>query len=439
MDLSGQQRRKLKEALISAFPKPFLLRQMLSFYLNKKLDIIAGGNNLEEIVFNLIETAETENWVEDLIKAALQSNPRNAKLRAIANELLPESSPNPNPQPQPVPNPSLAPTPTLQTPINSLTIPRRMLLKLAGLGGLGLGTAFLIHKFFELFQTSEFKTVTVDARETITNRPNGEAKNFEENLGNGVTLEMVQIPGGSFTMGSPADEAQRDNNEGPQHRVTIPEFFMGRYALTQAQYKQVMGENPSGFKGENRPVERVSWNNAVEFCKKLSQITGRTYRLPSEAEWEYACRAETTTPFHFGETITTDLVNYKGNYSYGSAPKGVFRKQTTDVGNFVPNLFGLYQMHGNIWEWCLDTWHKNYQGAPSDGSACIGSKIENRYLNWKDLERLYNQLNKNDNKYRMLRGGSWGSYPSNCRSAKRAKNCPECKRDLYGFRVVRDI
>ncbi len=211
---------------------------------------------------------------------------------------------------------------------------------------------------------------------------------------------------------------------------------MGRYAVTQAQYQQVMGENPSYSKGDNRPVESVSWNDAVEFCKKLSEITGRTYRLPSEAEWEYACRAGTTTPFHFGETITTDLVNYNGDFTYASAPKGVVRNQTTDVGNFDPNLFGLYQMHGNTWEWCLDTWHKNYQGAPSDGSAWIGSSRENSSLNWKELERLYNQLNDNDNRLRMLRGGSWNNYASYCRSAKRESNAPDYASVFIGFRVV---
>ena len=122
--------------------------------------------------------------------------------------------------------------------------------------------------------------------------------------------------------------------------------------------------NPSYFKGEKRPVEKVSWDEAVEFCKKLSQKTGKTYRLPSEAEWEYACRAGTTTPFYFGETITPDLVNYNGNYPYGSAPKGEYREQTTDVGKFPPNSFGLYDMHGNVWEWCEDVYNANYIDAP---------------------------------------------------------------------------
>jgi formylglycine-generating enzyme required for sulfatase activity len=134
---------------------------------------------------------------------------------------------------------------------------------------------------------------------------------------------------------------------------------MGKYEVTQAQYQAIMGNNPSNFKGEKRPVEQVSWNDAVKFCEELSKKTGRAYRLPSEAEWEYAARAGTDTPFHFGETITTDLANYNGNFTYASAPKGEYRKETTDVGIFPPNSFGLYDMCGNVWEWCLDKYHNN--------------------------------------------------------------------------------
>jgi formylglycine-generating enzyme required for sulfatase activity len=144
---------------------------------------------------------------------------------------------------------------------------------------------------------------------------------------------------------------------------------MKKFEVTQEQYQQIMGSNPSNFKGAKRPVEKVSWNDAVEFCKKLSQKTRHKYRLPSEAEWEYACRAGTTTPFHFGETITTELTNYDGDYTYASGLKGKYRKQTTEVGTFPPNAFGLYDMHGNVWEWCQDTWHDSYKGAPTDGSA----------------------------------------------------------------------
>lgn len=178
-----------------------------------------------------------------------------------------------------------------------------------------------------------------------------------------------------------------------------------------------MGNNPSHFQGSDRPVERVSWNDAVEFCHKLSQRTGQRYRLPSEAEWEYACRAGTATPFHFGETITPDLVNYDGNYPYGEAAKGKYRGETTPVGSFgVANAFGLYDMHGNVWEWCQDVWHENYNGAPTDGRV------------WESGE---------DSSRRRLRGGSWFSIARNCRSADRNRNASEIRSGIIGFRVVR--
>ncbi|MEM7725884.1 MAG: bifunctional serine/threonine-protein kinase/formylglycine-generating enzyme family protein [Cyanobacteria bacterium P01_A01_bin.45] len=267
-------------------------------------------------------------------------------------------------------------------------------------------------------QSFDFETVTVDAKGTINNRRNLQAKYVAEDLGNGVTLEMVQIPGGTFTMGSPAGEAERNDDEGPQREVKVPGFYMGRYEITQAQYEAIMGKNPAYFKRSNRPVEEVSWGDTKEFCKKLSEKTGRNYRLPSEAEWEYACRAGTTTPFYFGATITPDLVNYDGNYPYGDAPKGEYREQTTDVGSFPPNAFGLYDMHGNVWEWCEDTWHKNYNGAPTDGSA------------WVD----------NDNgSQRMLRGGSWVNGSWLCRCAYRGRYFSVNRAfdsGLFGFRVV---
>ena len=238
---------------------------------------------------------------------------------------------------------------------------------------------------------------------------------FTEDLGNGVKLEMIAIPGGTFWMGSPANEAERDDHESPQHQVTVPSFFMGKYPLTQAQYQAIMGYNPSYFIGNNRPVETVSWDHAVTFCRKLSQRTGKNYRLPSEAEWEYACRAGTKTPFSFGDNITTDLVNYNGNYPYKSAPKGKYRQQTTDVGTFPPNTFGLYDMHGNVWEWCEDDWHENYINAPINGSA------------WK---------NRSGSNIKLLRGGSWYYFARYCRSALRLKDSRGLCYRLYGFRVV---
>ncbi|MBD2440987.1 formylglycine-generating enzyme family protein [Nostoc sp. FACHB-110] len=264
-------------------------------------------------------------------------------------------------------------------------------------------------------QTFQFEVVTVNVRGTITKRRNCQANYFVENVGNGATLEMVQIPGGTFTMGSPTTEAQRLDNEGPQHQVTVPMFFMGKYEVTQAQYQAIMGNNPSCFKGETRPVEQVSWDEAIEFCKKLSQKTGRTYRLPSEAEWEYACRAGTTTPFYFGETIITDLANYYGHYTYASAPKGQYRQQTTNIGQFPPNSFGLYDMHGNVWEWCLDIYNNNYNRVPTDGSAWVS---------------------ENDHDSRIMRGGSWDSYPRKCRCAYRVRNARADRGNDVGFRLV---
>ncbi|WP_345940593.1 SUMF1/EgtB/PvdO family nonheme iron enzyme [Nostoc sp. UIC 10630] len=249
-----------------------------------------------------------------------------------------------------------------------------------------------------------------------------EAKLFTENLGDGVVLEIVPIRGGKFLMGSPENEPERYSDESPQHLVTIQPFFMGRYPVTQSQWAVVAGlkkinielnPEPSYFKGANRPVEQVSWDDAIEFCARLSNKTGKTYRLPSEAEWEYACRAGTTTPFYFGETITTDLANYNGNYTYGAGSKGEYRQQTTDVGKFSPNPFALFDMHGNIWEWCQDNWHENYNKAPADGSP------------W---------MSDNDN--RLLRGGSWGTDPRNCRSAYRGCDARDARGSRVGFRVV---
>ncbi|MBW4654135.1 MAG: SUMF1/EgtB/PvdO family nonheme iron enzyme [Kaiparowitsia implicata GSE-PSE-MK54-09C] len=269
----------------------------------------------------------------------------------------------------------------------------------------------------------EFEVVTVNAHGHIDTRVKKRTDYRREELGSGVTLDLVMVPGGSFMMGSPDSEVG-DSDEKPQHEVKVPSFLMGKYAVTQAQWKAVaalpqvardLEADPSHFKGPNRPVEQVSWGDAVEFCERLSQRTGKLYRLPSEAEWEYACRAGTTTPFHFGETITTDLGNYNGNDTYGNGPKGTYREQTTDVGTFSANAFGLYDMHGNVWEWCLDHWYDNYSGAPTDGSAWLSSNEDSR---------------------RLLRGGSWYNYPWSCRSAYRFRNARDSRLDNLGFRVV---
>jgi formylglycine-generating enzyme required for sulfatase activity len=250
---------------------------------------------------------------------------------------------------------------------------------------------------------------------------------------------FVQINGGTFTMGSPDNETGRDNDEGPQHQVTVSSFYMGKYEVTQAEYETVMGINPSEFKGSNLPVEQVSWFDAVEYCNKRSQQEGLSpaytisgtgenrsvtwshsaqgqgggYRLPTEAEWEYACRAGTTSPFSTGDNITPDQANYDGNYPYNNRAPGIYQEKTVAAGSFQPNAYGLYDMHGNVWEWCWD-WYGVYPGGgqtdPEDTSPGAGH---------------------------LIRGGSWNSSARGLRSANRNGGAPSGRDSLMGFRLVR--
>ncbi|TRU21906.1 MAG: TIR domain-containing protein [Microcystis aeruginosa Ma_MB_S_20031200_S102] len=276
----------------------------------------------------------------------------------------------------------------------------------------------------QLLSVFNFEIVGVNAKGEQIKKELKQSQYFSEDLGNDITLEMVAIPGGTFTMGSPANEKYSYDRERPQHQVTVPPFFMGKYPITQAQWRAIaatakididLETNLSKFKGDKLPVERVNWYQATEFCKRLSRETKQEYRLPSEAEWEYACRAGTTTPFYFGETITGELANYDASNTYADEPNGEYRQKTTPVGQFPPNAFGLYNMHGNVWEWCADTWHDNYDGAPTDGSAWIE--------------------NGNDNRS-PLRGGSWSCDPDLCRSACRYFDARRDYSYHYGFRVV---
>jgi formylglycine-generating enzyme required for sulfatase activity len=269
-------------------------------------------------------------------------------------------------------------------------------------------------------QQFDFDVITVDKTGKENRRTRQSAQFFAEDLGQGVLLEMVKISAGTFQMGSPA--GQGSDNERPQHAVTVPAFLLGKYPVTQAQWRAVaalpqvgraLNADPSNFKGDNRPVEQVSWNAAMEFCQRLSQVTGHDYRLPSEAEWEYACRAGTTTEFYFGETLTPKLARCKANL--GMALITLFAGETAPVGSYMPNTFGLYDMHGNVWEWCLDHWHENYAGAPTDGSAWLSGEKGSK---------------------RLLRGGSWFSNPSFCRSAYRYYFNSGFADDNIGFRVV---
>ena len=263
------------------------------------------------------------------------------------------------------------------------------------------------------------------------------AQGFREPLGaeayGASSLTMLWMPPGRFWMGSPEEESERRTNEGPQHLVQLQGFFLSQTPITQAQWRQVadwkpnkgeqawskkLNPSPSHFKGDQRPVEQVSWDDAMEFCHRLSHRTGRNYTLPSEAQWEYACRAGTTSPFHWGATISTEIANYDGTKVYGDGEKGEHRQQTLDVASFPANPWGLQDMHGNVWEWCADNWHDNYVGAPEDGRAWIdeGAKA-------------------NDLKWRMLRGGSWSFNPRYCRSAFRYPDHPDFRSSNVGFRV----
>ena len=279
-----------------------------------------------------------------------------------------------------------------------------------------------------------FEVVTVNHQGTIVERRPVRAQTKREDLGGGVELELVGIPGGTFVMGSPEREVSRWEDEGPQHAVRVPSFWMGKHEVTQAQWRAIatfpkverdLDPNQSMFAGDNRPVETVTWYDAVEFCQRLSKARDCSFRLPSEAEWEYACRAGSTTPFHFGQTISTDLANYRGkDYEvrgellrgyYGDGPRGVFRGETMDVGSFPPNGFGLYDMHGNVWEWCADCWHESYVGAPQEGTPWIEGGVEHR---------------------RVVRGGSWDEVPERCRSANRPWFERDVRMPVFGFRVA---
>lgn len=355
------------------------------------------------------------------------------------------------------------PRPPLRWP--SVSISRRRLLQISGGLGASMGAIALGRVFWpnsdsqtsesddafpeaasspELNLTAEqITTVQVNEQGEETGERSVEVNVFDEDLGDDIALRMVEIPGGEFWMGQTdpeteeltrpiGDDKYREcyKRELPRHPVSVPSFFMGMFTITQAQYEAVMGSNPatqydSRFVAPNKSVVGVSWENAIAFCEQLSQQTGREYRLPSEAEWEYACRAKTETPFHFGDTITPNLANYRGidwewegtmyPGGYGKGPTGIFRVEPMSVGSFPANAFGLFDMHENVFEWCLDHWHVTYQGAPTDGRAWIED---------------------GDSNQRMLRGGSWDDVPGRCRSAFRYKSFFSDRSFAIGFRVI---
>ncbi len=276
--------------------------------------------------------------------------------------------------------------------------------------------------------TFRFDAVKLDAGGKVRHRESKQGNYFTEDLGGGVSIDMVAIPSGRFLMGSPESEQQDYPDEGPRHEVTLKQFYMGKFEVTQAQWRAVaalpkvtrdLNPDPSKFKGDDLPVESVTWEEAVEFCARLSKKSGRTYRLPSESEWEYAARAGTETAFGVGDAITAEFVNYDGTAPYGAAPRGANRQTTVPVGKLgAANAFGLHDVHGNVWEWNAGEYHASYQGAPTDGSP------------W---------LSGGDVKHRVMRGGAWDSFGVDCRSANRLSYAQGGKRPNIGLRVVMSL
>ena len=262
-------------------------------------------------------------------------------------------------------------------------------------------------------QNIEFESPTLNEKGEIVARTQYKAAQFSEDLGDGIRLDMIVIPSGIFQMGSLTHHG--NDEEKPRHLVSIKSFLLGNFLVTQGQWKAIMGRlPPCRFKGDQLPVERVSWNDADIFCQQLSRKTGGTYHLPSESQWEYACRAGSDAPFSFGETLTTDFANFCGEHIFRLEPAGVYRHVTTEGTKFPPNAFGIHDMHGNLWEWCADSWMDDYSSASRDDSA---------YQNHRD-------------EHRVARGGSWHEPAANCRGAARVRFIGSEADDFIGFRVA---
>jgi eukaryotic-like serine/threonine-protein kinase len=284
----------------------------------------------------------------------------------------------------------------------------------------------LVDRLSQTHKIFSFETVNVNNFGKIIKRTKKSAFYYTENIGNNISIEMVYIPSGSYMMGSPVSNSDDEDNgeiiryrETPQRLVNIPAFYIAKYLTTQEQYQVIMAENPSKFRGTKRPVEQVDWSTARQYCNNLERRTKKKYVLPSESQWEYACRAGTDTLFYCGDTINNDLANYNSKCRYKNQELGLDIPQTTDVDKFPPNSFGLYDVHGNVSEWCADLRSTTYQNAPTDERPWVHG--DSWWSGWNDGDH-------------MLRGGSWFSGLDDCRSASRTSGLQIPSH--VGFRVT---
>ncbi len=403
-----------------------------------------------------LETAE-QLWWRVIAVSPVDAQAHEAVKRIALKQAATEAAASAQASPEPISEVSPSARAGAAVPLSRRLTRRRVLVAgvLAAAGASAIVAVPFVRRKLSRpsLRTIHFDFASVDEKGMKKPSQRSTAVVFTEDLGSGNSVDMVKIPGGEFTMGSPADEPERRPNESPQHHVTLASFFIGATQITQSQWLAVVmahptrlehdiDPRPSFFRGIDLPVESISWVEAVEYCQRLSRITGRDYRLPSEAEWEYACRAGSTGPFHVGPTITTNLANYCGaggavcgdsdgksiasdyydgvkyaSGAYGQGPVGIFRGTTTRAGTFPRNRFGLYDMHGNVWEFCRDIASDTYDDAPLDGSANLAGPPGGN---------------------RILRGGSWSHNPAICRSAYRDAISPDNPgwQGRIGLRVV---
>ncbi|MGE0495153.1 MAG: SUMF1/EgtB/PvdO family nonheme iron enzyme [Vulcanimicrobiota bacterium] len=411
------------------------------------------GDLIWRILNQLPELSDLPSKLDPLIRGCLRREPKDrwTAQRAIAfldgeepaEELPPEPTPAPEvsghgsvlpanippkKEPPPPPPPEPPPPPPEPRPIYRTPIYIAGLLLVLAIGfAIGWGGARdpvvpVPNVPPDQLYSLNYEVVSLDPKGRFPSRRPGQTVGFAENLGEGVAIEMVQVPGGTFWMGTPDDEPNRDPSESPQHQVTIRSFYMSRYEITQKQWRVMASQTavraslplqPSEYRGDGLPVESVSWLEVQEFCARLTRASGRAYRLPTEAEWEYACRAGSTTPFTFGLTLSSDVANYQADHTYGMGGKGVYRLTPIDVGSLgAANAFGLYDVHGNVWEWCDDF----YAEYPSTAQ--------------------FDPLGPMNGTLRVMRGGGWESIPSKCRSGARVAANEDFRRSDLGFRIV---